>query len=134
MELDCMLFKNKSVLISFFSLLLLFMITAVLINSPFFFNQPIQKKDKHIIQRITTDKALYHPNETIHFKTQLVDKYSGGTLNIQYYHLNTIIFKQKIKIIKNQAQWTWKAPNKDFEGYLVQVQYESKTEQDHQET
>ncbi|MDR4945189.1 glycoside hydrolase family 66 protein [Neobacillus cucumis] len=127
-----MLIKKKLLLISLVSIILFFIASVFTIKSLFFQKQQIPKKENQIIKSITTDKASYHPNEPVHFITNLRDRYKDGTLNITYYHLNDIIFQQKIKITKNQAQWTWEPPKKDFKGYLVRVQYESEKEQDHQ--
>ncbi|MGM0874688.1 MAG: glycoside hydrolase family 66 protein [Bacillota bacterium] len=127
-----MLSKKKSTLIILFSLLLLLIVTVIAITSLFFPKQPLIKEEKQIIQGITTDKASYQPNETIHFTTKLSDKYSDGMLEITYYHLNDVISQQKLKVAKNGVHWSWKPPKEDFKGYLVRVQFESGTEKDQQ--
>ncbi|WP_141432704.1 glycoside hydrolase family 66 protein [Bacillus sp. 03113] len=127
-----MFLNKKSKSIFLFSILGLFLLTAVVMKSFFFEKKPFIKKETQIIQSITTDKASYQPDETIQFTTKLPKKYTDGTLRITYYHLNDIISYQKVKVAKNEVHWSWKPSKEDFKGYLVRVHYESQTEKDHQ--
>ncbi|TYR79318.1 hypothetical protein FZC66_14495 [Priestia megaterium] len=95
-------------------------------------NQTIQKEESQVIEEITTDKSSYGPNEPIHFTTTLSDKHVQGILKITYYHLNNVVAQRELNMTKNKVQWTWQAPGKDFKGYLVRVQFESKTKKDEQ--
>lgn len=134
-----MLLKKKYIVIILSSILLLLMIKVVVNHSidlpkkqPKREKTEVVLKTKDILHHIMTDKASYQPNETVHFTTQLPDKYKNGILKVTYYHLDDIVSRQEININKNKVKWTWQPPKKDFQGYLVKVQFESHTEKDEQ--
>ncbi|MBO1513414.1 glycoside hydrolase family 66 protein [Metabacillus bambusae] len=127
-----MLKRKNSIKIILLSMILLLIVSLIASKYLSYQKQPAVKEEKKVIQSITTDKASYQPNETIHFTTKLPAKYAGGVLEITYFHLDDVISKQQIKVDKNEIQWTWNPPEKDFKGYLVRVKLETQTDQDQQ--
>ncbi|WP_445491684.1 glycoside hydrolase family 66 protein [Niallia sp. 03133] len=83
-----------------------------------------------LIQALETDKAAYHPNDSIAFSLKLADNVSNGRLKISYFHLNKEVSQQEIKVDSNQVKWTWKPPAEDFQGYLVRASFTSSTEKE----
>lgn len=128
-----MLSKKKSIIIILFSMILLVFVTVFVIKSLFFQKKPqIIEESNSIIQHLTTDKASYQPNETVHFKAKLPEEYSDEMVEITYYHLNDVISKQKVEADKKEIHWTWTPPKEDFRGYLVRVKLDTQNKQDQQ--
>ena len=63
---------------------------------------------------ITTDKAAYAPGSTVVFTG---DRSQGG-LGVRYWHLGDLV---KEELLEDSSQWTWTLPEKDFQGYYVEL-------------
>jgi dextranase len=64
---------------------------------------------------VKTDKSCYRPGEEVYF-TINSSVLPTGT-KVRYKHLNNTLFEQEI----NSDNWTWKAPNEDFTGYIAEI-------------
>lgn len=63
---------------------------------------------------LSTDSACYHPGATVRFKykgSRIINAY------VRYMHLGEVLHEEALK----GTEWTWETPQKDFQGYLVQV-------------
>jgi len=63
---------------------------------------------------VSTDKARYAPGSTVQFTG---DKSQSG-LAVRYWHLGEIVEE---KLLEDSMSWTWTLPEKDFQGYLVEL-------------
>lgn len=63
---------------------------------------------------ISTDKAVYKPNDIIRFTTT---KNIPSSAKIRYKHLHEMLLETGY----SGSSWTWQAPPTDFKGYTVEV-------------
>ena len=71
-------------------------------------NNPISFGQTYIDINISTDKAIYNPGETVHFKAK--DLPTG--IKVRYTYLGEKVAEQ----ILNTDTWSWTTPNVDFRG------------------
>ena len=76
---------------------------------------------------LSTDKACYAPGNTVTF-TAVGTIPEGKTLFVRYRHGNDII-ENKAFVFEQGNTWTWKTPNNDFVGYLVDIHYVEDTKE-----
>ena len=76
---------------------------------------------------LSTDKACYAPGSTVTF-TAVGTIPDGKTLFVRYRHGNDIIKKDNFAFEQGNT-WTWKTPNNDFVGYLVDIHYVEDTKE-----
>jgi len=77
-------------------------------------DNPIPVTPEYSVAYIETDKACYSPNDEVKF---VVDKEISSSAIIRYRHLN-----ETIEEVTYQGKiWKWKAPSKDFTGYMVDL-------------
>ena len=76
---------------------------------------------------LSTDKACYEPGKTVTF-TAVGTIPDGKTLFVRYRHGNDIIKKDNFAFEQGNT-WTWKTPNNDFVGYLVDIHYVEDTKE-----
>lgn len=76
---------------------------------------------------LSTDKACYEPGSTVTF-TAVGTIPDGKTLFVRYRHGNDIIKKDNFAFEQGNT-WTWKTPNNDFVGYLVDIHYVEDTKE-----
>lgn len=82
-----------------------------------------------LIKDVYTDKSRYNPKDNVNFKVELRNKLNNsykGTLEVYFKHLNKTIEKKEIKVSLNNneektIEFSWPAPQEDFQGYLVEV-------------
>lgn len=84
----------------------------------------VVKVNANLIVSLSTDKACYKPGESVKFTT--TGAIPNGT-KVRYRNGSEIIAEHEA----NNRIWTWKAPNTDFTGYLVDIY---RTESDDSET
>ena len=75
---------------------------------------PIIPPLRRIIVKITTDKAVYNPNDVVSFT---IDKELPATTKIRYRFLDQTI--QEINY--SSKNWTWQTTSTDFKGYLADL-------------
>lgn len=76
-------------------------------------NNPISFGQTYIDINISTDKAIYNPGETVHFKAK--DLPTG--IKVRYTYLGEKVAEQ----ILNTDTWSWTTPNVDFRGYMAEI-------------
>ncbi|WP_419871960.1 glycoside hydrolase family 66 protein [Candidatus Pristimantibacillus sp. PTI5] len=80
-----------------------------------------QVESQNIMKRITTDKAAYHPGESVNFTLQLNSSEPDSNVLIQYRHLGEKIGEQELKVDGTEAVWDWTPPKDDLIGYMAEV-------------
>ena len=76
---------------------------------------------------LSTDKACYAPDNTVTF-TAVGNLPSDKKVYVRYRHGNDIIQKDEFAFEQGNT-WTWKTPNNDFVGYLVDIHYVEDTKE-----
>ena len=76
---------------------------------------------------LSTDKACYEPGKTVTF-TAVGNLPSDKEVYVRYRHGNDIILKKAFAFEQGNT-WTWKTPNNDFVGYLVDIHYVEDTKE-----
>jgi dextranase len=76
-----------------------------------------QQKDRILLQRdlsVSTDKASYQPGETVRFT---LEGQIPVHASVRYFHQDKVVDRSGL----TTANWTWKAPQVDFKGYLAEI-------------
>lgn len=90
-----------------------------------------------VANKVSTDKAIYNPNETVKFSVSLSNPNktnSKSQININIYHLNEYIGTINGESVtmspySNQVkEFYWTAPGNDFQGYRGEVTVDGKVE------
>ncbi|WP_163538600.1 glycoside hydrolase family 66 protein [Gracilibacillus sp. YIM 98692] len=85
-------------------------------------NEPNESDGKVSLLEITKDKAAYSPGEAVTFRLTLNKEVIGQNIFVRYKHLNDVIQEEKIELTGDQEiTWEWQPPNKDFQGYMVEI-------------
>lgn len=72
---------------------------------------------------LTTDKVRYNPGDTVSITITTKQLTNSEKAEIKIYHLENIIFSEKIDLSKNgNTEFNWKTPSRDYCGYLVNVE------------
>lgn len=77
-------------------------------------NNPVTYGETYISIDFSTDKAIYNPGETVHFRLKDVPK---ANAKVRYSHLGTVLKEENL----SSAEWTWVVPSDDYKGYMVDV-------------
>ena len=75
---------------------------------------PAPKEETEILQ-LQTDKACYHPGDSVTFGIDKSVSLSG--LHVRYRHLNEVVDEDSL----HADSWTWMPPAVDYKGYLAEV-------------
>jgi dextranase len=81
----------------------------------------------NIIQTIESDKACYAPGDEVTFTLRLNSTSPSWRLNICYRQLFNIISTHLLTASAATLSWHWRVPDKDFQGYLLEVTLMSDT-------
>nr|WP_199082493.1 glycoside hydrolase family 66 protein [Pedobacter sp. ASV19] len=76
-----------------------------------------QQKDRILLQMdlsVSTDKSSYQPGETIRFA---FEGQMPVNASVRYFHLDKLVDRRRL----TTKNWTWKAPQADFRGYLAEI-------------
>ena len=87
---------------------------------------PAAPEDSAAPAALTTDKAAYHPGETVTFKLDVPAEGSSGAareLLVQYRHLGELVGSEEIEPGEagGTVSWAWTPPKDDYRGYLAEV-------------
>ncbi|WP_233516801.1 glycoside hydrolase family 66 protein [Paenibacillus curdlanolyticus] len=87
------------------------------------------------VTSISVDKARYLPGEEVTLTIKLADRVDWtGTLNLQIYQINELVASGAktvaVKQGQGELQVKWKAPERDFTGYLVKASVNGASEND----
>lgn len=77
-------------------------------------NNPVTYGETYMSIDFSTDKAIYNPGETVHFRLKDVPK---ANAKVRYSHLGTVLKEENL----SSAEWTWVVPSDDYKGYMVDV-------------
>lgn len=75
---------------------------------------PAPKEETEIL-RLQTDKACYHPDDSVTFK--IGNRVSLSGLHVRYRHLNEVLDEDSL----HADSWKWLPPAVDYKGYLAEV-------------
>lgn len=84
------------------------------------------QEDLKAVSSVSVDKARYLPGDEVTLTIKLKDQANWtGTLNLEIYQLNELIASgtKTVEVTEGQGelQVKWKAPSRDFTGYLVKA-------------
>lgn len=83
---------------------------------------PQEAEDRGIVSGVTTDKARYDPGDKVLYTLNLKSSGDGGTIRIQYRHLDRIVGEKSIDWDgSSEVNWEWTPPLDDFQGYLTEI-------------
>ncbi|WP_227521928.1 glycoside hydrolase family 66 protein [Bacillus solitudinis] len=104
--------------------------TMLLTSASFLPNTSIATSKGEMIQRVTTDKAMYDPGDTIEIRINLKNTTGSdftGTVEINAKHIESQIgstIEKSFALTNNEDDRivaNWEAPSTDFKGYLIEV-------------
>ncbi len=79
------------------------------------------------IAGLEADRARYAPGDSVHVRVYLRSPHPEGALLVRWYHLDSLLSSASITVRPSRSDSSpsavlhWKAPETDFEGYLLRV-------------